>query len=59
MAGEPEVADEGRLAVGAEEDVAGLDVAVDESGVVGGVEGCGDLRDEVDRPFRVEAALAA
>ena len=61
VAGEPEVADEGALAVSvsAEEDVAGLDVAVDEPGVVGGVQRSGDLRDEVDRPFRVEAALAA
>ena len=61
MAGEPEVADVGVLAVlgRGDEDVAGLHVAVDEPGLVGGVEGSGGLRDEVDRPFGVEPAVLA
>ena len=39
------------------QDVAGLDVAVDEAGPVGGVEGGGDTRADVDRQFRAEAGL--
>ena len=58
MAREPEVTDVGVRAVGAEQDVARLDVAVDEPGVMCGVQGTGHLPDEVDRPFRFEAAFA-
>ena len=43
--------------VGRHEDVAGLDVAVDEAGAVGGVEGGGDARADVDRQLRAEPGL--
>ena len=44
-------------AVGGDEDVAGLDVAVDEAGVVGGVEGRRDARADVDRQLGAEPGL--
>ena len=59
MAGEPEVAH--RLVApvrGADEDVAGLHVAVDEPGRVRGVERGRDLPDEIDRRLRLQPALA-
>ena len=42
-----------------EQDVAGLDVAMDEAAAVGGVQRIGDLGGDRDRPGRVERALAA
>ena len=44
-------------AVRRDEDVAGLDVAVDEAGVVGGVEGGGDARADVDRQLGAQPRL--
>ena len=44
-------------AVRGDEDVAGLDVAVDEAGVVGGVERRGDARADVDRQLRAQPRL--
>ncbi len=57
MTREAEVADVGVLAVGdrCNENVGGLDVPVDELGGVGGVERVGNLRDQVERPRRLEA----
>ena len=58
MAGEAEVADVGAPSP-CDEDVARLDVAMDETGLVRGVECGGDLFDERDGAFRFEAALLA
>src|SRR5580765_475738 len=52
MTGEAEVADV--RVVAADEDVARLDVAVDEALLVGSVERGGDLLDDIDRPLGVE-----
>jgi hypothetical protein len=57
VAGEAEVADVRPVAC--DEDVPRLDVAVDEPGAVRGVECAGDLADESDCTFRVEASLLA
>ena len=60
VAGEPEVADVGVLAVRSlgDEHVPGLHVAVDEPRLVRRVEGLRDLADEVDCAFRLERSLA-
>ena len=42
-----------------DEHVAGLHVAVDETGLVRRVERVGDLRDEVERALRVERSFAS
>ena len=57
---EPEVGQVGVLlvALAGEQDVAGLDVAVDEAAAVGGVERGGDLADDPDRARGRERALA-
>ena len=54
--GDPEVGQQ-HPAVGGDEDVARLDVAVDEAGVVGGVEGGGDARADVDRQLGAQPRL--
>ena len=57
---EPEVGQVGVLlvALAGQQDVAGLDVAVDEAAAVGGVERGGDLADDPDRARGRERALA-
>ena len=55
--GQAEVGEEGGAAL--DQDVGGLDVAVDEPHAVRGVERRGDLAADVDRPVRAQAALAA
>jgi hypothetical protein len=54
--GDAEVGEQ-NTTVGRHEDVAGLDVAVDEAGAMGGVEGGGDARADVDRQLRAEPGL--
>ena len=46
-------------ALDADEDVAGLHIAMDEPSRVRGVERSGDLLDELDGALRLEAAVAA
>ena len=56
--GQPEVGEVDVVALlGVEEDVAGLDVPVDEPARVGGVEGARDLAEDLERPGRLECAL--
>ena len=61
VAGKAEVAHVRALAVGArgDEDVGRLDVAMNEIGGMGGVERVRDLRDQVERPRRLERAVLA
>ncbi len=54
--GDPEVG-EHHTPVGGDEDVARLDVAVDEAGTVGGIECGGDARADVDRQLRAQPRL--
>jgi hypothetical protein len=54
--GDAEVGEQ-HASVGRDEDVAGLDVAVDEPGTVGLVEGAGDRGADVDRELGAEALL--
>ncbi len=56
--GEPEVRQQ-RRAVGVDEDVGGLDVAVHDPALVSGVEALGDLADQLRRVARAPGARAA
>ena len=58
MPGEAEVAHVGVVRL-ADEDVARLYIAVDKTGSMRRIEGFGHLRDEPDRPLRLEGGLAA